>query len=169
MEQKGGGAVMKKLEIRRNTNGDSRVATKVPTFPDFKESNLEHCENVREMMFNFAEDVKWQGKKHDWTKKNEPYRSMFYRDLCNTIEGRMKFEDGEWCKLHYINERHHLLNNVPDDVNLIDVIEMIADCVCAGMARSGEVRPLEINESIIMKAINNTVKLMAESVELNDE
>ena len=91
---------------------------------------------------------------------------MFYRDMCNTIEGRMKFEDGEWSKFHYATERHHLLRNVPDDVNLIDVIEMIADCVCAGMARSGEVRPLEIDESILMKAIDNTVKLMAESVEL---
>ena len=141
---------MKKVKIYRNTNGDSRVATEVPIFPDFRDSNFEHCENVREMMFNFAEDVKWQGKKHDWTKKNEPYRSIFYRDLCNTIEGRMKFEDGEWCKLHY------------------DVIEMIADCVCAGMARSGEVRPLEIDQSILMKAVNNTVKLMAESVELQE-
>ena len=85
------------------------------------------------------------------------------------LKGRMKFEDGEWCKLHYATERHHLLENVPDDVNLIDVIEMIADCVCAGMARSGEVRPLEINESILMRAINNTVKLMVESVELREE
>ena len=160
---------MKKLEIRRNTNGDSRVATKVPTFSEFTDSNLGHCANVRGMMSNFAEDIIQQGGRHDWTKGEEPYRSMFYRDLCNAIEGRMKFEDGEWCKLHYINERHHLLENALDDVNLIDVIEMIADCVCAGMARSGEVRPLEINESILMKAINNTVKLMAESVELCEE
>ena len=160
---------MKKIKIRRNTNGDSRVATKVPTFSEFNDSNIEHCANVRDMMFNFAEDIKLQGGKHDWTKIEEPYRSMFYRDMCNTIEGRMKFEDGEWSKLHYATERHHLLSNVPDDVNLIDVIEMIADCVCAGMARGGRVRPLEIDESILMKAINNTVKLMAESVELQED
>ena len=157
---------MSKFIIRRNTNGDSRVATKVPTFSEFKDSNFEHRGNVRDMMFNFAEEIKWQGKNHDWTKVEEPYQSMFYRDMCDTIEGRMKFEDGEWNKLHYATERHHLLRNVPDDVNLIDVIEMIADCVCAGMARSGEIRPLEIDESILMKAIDNTVKLMAEYVEL---
>ena len=157
---------MSKFIIRRNTNGDSRVATKVPTFSEFKDSNFEHRGNVRDMMFNFAEEIKWQGKNHDWTKVEEPYQSMFYRDMCDTIEGRMKFEDGEWNKLHYATERHHLLRNVPDDVNLIDVIEMIADCVCAGMARSGEVRPLEIDESILTKAIDNTVKLMAEYVEL---
>ena len=136
---------MKKIIIRRNTNGDSRVATKVPTFSEFSLSNIEHFTNVRDMMLNFAKDIERQGWKHDWTKGEEPYRSMFYRDMCNTIEGRMKFEDGEWNKLHYTTERHHLLRNVPDDVNLIDVIEMIADCVCAGMARSGEVRPLEID------------------------
>ena len=38
-----------------------------------------------------------------------------------------------------------------------------------GMARSGEVRPLEIDESILMKAIDNTVKLMAESIELQED
>lgn len=159
---------MRKLKIRKNTNGDSRVATKVPTFSEFNDSNFEHCANVKDMMLNFAKDIKQQGENHDWTKVIEPYRSIFYRDMCNAIEGRTKFEDGEWNKLHYATERHHLLRNVPGDINLIDVIEMIADCVCAGMARSGEVGPLEIDESILMKAIDNTVKLMAESVELQE-
>ena len=86
---------MRKLKICRNTNGDSRVATKVPTFSEFNDSNFEHCANVRDMMSNFAKDIIWQGEKHDWTKENEPYRSMFYRDMCNAIEGRMKVEDGE--------------------------------------------------------------------------
>ena len=78
---------MSKFIIRRNTNGDSRVATKVPTFSEFKDSNFEHRGNVRDMMFNFAEEIKWQGKNHDWTKVEEPYQSMFYRDMCNAIEG----------------------------------------------------------------------------------
>ena len=33
---------MRKLEIYRNTNGDSRVATEVPTFSNFRDSNFEH-------------------------------------------------------------------------------------------------------------------------------
>ena len=49
---------MRKIKICRNTNGDSRVATKIPTFREFHRSNAEHRENVREMMFNFAEDIK---------------------------------------------------------------------------------------------------------------
>ena len=53
---------MRKIKICRNTNGDSRVATKVPTFREFHRSNSEHCENIREMILNFAEDIKWQGE-----------------------------------------------------------------------------------------------------------
>lgn len=108
------------------------------------------------------------GQKHDWSKRNELYRSMFYRDLCNTIEGKIDFINGEWSKFHYETERHHLLRNVPEDVNLIDVIEMIADYVCAGMARSGEVRPLEIDEKILVTAMNNTVKMLADAIEVEE-
>ena len=37
---------------------------------------------------------------------------------------------------------------------------MVVDCVCAGKARSGEVRQLEINDEILKKALQNTVKLI---------
>ena len=120
------------------------------------------------MMKSFAEEIKNRSTDHDWTKLYEPYKSMFYRDLCNTIERRMRFEDGEWYKLHCDNERHHLLKRCPEDVNLIDVIEMICDCVCAGMARSGCVRDLEINTEILEQATRNTVEMLKNSVELED-
>ena len=54
-------------------------------------------------------------------------------------------------------------------MNLIDVLEMICDCVCAGMARSGEVRDLEISEDILLKAVKNTVEMCKEAVVLEDE
>ena len=43
---------------------------------------------------------------------------------------------------------------------------MIADCVCAGKARSGKVRPIEINEEILKKAVDNTVKLIDKYTEV---
>jgi len=43
---------------------------------------------------------------------------------------------------------------------------MIVDCVCAGKARSGEVRPIEINDEILKKAVANTVKLIDENTEV---
>lgn len=160
---------MKTIKIERNTNGDTRVATKVPSIKEFNASNYKHAQDVRNMMFTFADEIKNRSTDHDWTKLYEPHRSMFYRDLCNTIEGRMNFDDGEWCKFHYDNERHHLLRRCPDDVNLIDVLEMLCDCVCAGMARSGCVRDLEINAEILDRAVRNTVTLLENAVELVEE
>ena len=168
---------MDKVEIKRNTNGDTRVAEKTPTFYEFADANTSHIEDVKSMMRAIAYMINDAGKNHDWTKTKEPYRSNFYRDLCNTIEGRIKFEDGQWNKDHYALERHHLLKRCPDDVNLIDVIEMICDCVCAGMARSGEVREarsgevrdLEISEDILLKAVKNTVEMCKEAVVLKGE
>lgn len=120
------------------------------------------------MMEAIADMINDTGRNHDWTKRYEPYRSNFYRDFCNTIEGRIKFEDGQWNKDHYALERHHLLRRCPEDVNLIDVIEMICDCVCAGMARSGCVHDLEINTEILKQAVRNTVEMLKNSVELED-
>lgn len=157
------------IKIKRNTNGDSRVAKKTPTFYEFMESNREHTKDVGNMMKEFSKIIVNKGENHDWTKKDDPFSSMFYRDLCNTIEGKMRFEDGEWSKLHYDAERHHLSRNVPEDVNLFDVLEMIADCVCAGYARSGAVRPLEIDESILIKAMMNTVEIAKSLVSIDEE
>ena len=160
---------MNKVKIKINTNGDSRVAKSVPEFYKFVDSNNLHIGDVKDMMNALAEEIKLAGKNHDWTKAREPYRSNFYRDLCNTIEGRMKFEDGQWNKDHYALERHHLLMRCPEDVNLIDVLEMICDCVCAGMARSGEVRDLEISEDILLKAVKNTVEMCKEAVVFEED
>lgn len=85
---------------------------------------------------------------------------MFYNDFIEAMAGEIDFVSGEWYQLHINTERHHLLSRCPEDVNLLDVIEMIVDCVCAGKTRSGEVRNLEISTEILEKALKNTVKLV---------
>ena len=107
--------------------------------------------------------------RHDWTKVNEPYATMFYDDMKANIEsGKAPFEEMEWHKHHVNNERHHLKDRVPDDVDLIDVIEMLADCVSAGMTRSGHVYEIKIPDSVLQKAVSNTVKKMIDAVEIED-
>ena len=93
---------------------------------------------------------------------------MFYRDLCATLEGRSSnFMDREWAKQHYfVNERHHLATYAPPDVNMLDVIEMICDCVVAGMAQSGDVYDVEIPSEVLQNAVKNTVKLLKDEVEV---
>ena len=161
---------MKQIEIKKNSIGDTRTATRVPTFNEFTDANIDHRLDVRRMMSSIAECIEHAGKHHDDTKVDEPERSLFYRELCAKIEGKIdSFTDGEWYPMHCKTERHHLNEHCPDDVNLIDVIEMICDCVCAGMARSGSVYPVTIPNEILQKAVENTVNMCIDSVKLVDK
>ena len=46
---------------------------------------------------------------------------------------------------------------------------MIVDCTLAGLTRSGTVRPVEINDEILKKAVDNTVQLIKNMVEVVDQ
>jgi len=71
----------------------------------------------------------------------------------------------EWDRHRQLN-RHHLqqADGVRDDVNLIDVLDFIADCVMAGMARSGSVYPLQLSPELLERAFQNTVTLLKANV-----
>lgn len=158
---------MERIKIKHNTLGDTRTATKVPTFYEFGDANRDHVNDVKNMMRKLADDISERGSKHDFTKMFDPEKSLFYRELCAKIEGKIdSFVDGEWYPMHCRTERHHLNEYCPEDVNLIDVLEMISDCVCAGMARSGNVYPIEIPSDILQKAVKNTVQMCIEAVEV---
>lgn len=150
------------IEIYKNPNGDTRTAPKEITFEQFQEANDMHIDDVKAVMYELSRMVDRAGENHDCTKKSQ--ERMFYRDFVNTQENGADFVNGEWYQLHVKAERHHLLSNCPDDVNLIDVLEMIADCTCAGLARSGEIRDLEISEEILTKAAKNTAEMIKSMV-----
>ena len=147
-----------KITIYKNPNGDTRTAPKNITFEQFQEANNSHLADVGNVMMALSEKLKENGCKHDWTKKSE--ERMFYRDFLAAMNDGADFVSGEWYQLHVNTERHHLLSRCPEDVNLLDVIEMVVDCACAGKTRSGEVRDLEISTDILEKALKNTVKLV---------
>lgn len=158
---------MNKIKIRKNPNGDTRTAPKDVTFEQFQQANDMHIEDVRNAMNYLSTLVKNRGTTHDYTKKlSEQY---FYSDFLSTMNDGTDFTKGGWYQYHINKERHHLLSRCPDDVNLIDVLEMIADCVCAGLARSGEVRDLEINTDILERAVVNTVNLLKSNIELKKD
>ena len=150
------------IEIKKNPNGDTRTAPKGITFEEFQEANDMHIYDVASVMYELSKMVDSAGEHHDCTKKSQ--ERMFYRDFVNTQENGDDFTKSEWYSLHTKAERHHLLSCCPEDVNLIDVLEMIADCVCAGMARSGEIRDLEINPDILNRAVQNTAKLIKDMI-----
>ena len=150
--------------IHKNPNGDTRTAPKNITFEQFQEANNSHIVDVANVLIELSEKLKENGHKHYWTKKK--YEKMFYNNFLATMNYGADFVSAEWYQLHVNTERHHLLSRCPEDVNLLDVIEMIADCVCAGKTRSGEVRDLEISIDILEKALKNTVKLVDDMTEV---
>ena len=150
---------MEKIEIRKNPYGDSRTAPKDTDFISFSEATDWHRSDVRKVMVCIADMIKEAGKNKK-KKKTGEYEIEFFRDLKAALDGKQEFIDGTWWPMHVTAERHHLLAHCPDDVNLVDVLEMIADCTLAGLTRSGTVRPVEINDEILKKAVDNTVQLI---------
>jgi hypothetical protein len=78
------------------------------------------------------------------------------------------FTETGWWDRHRKLNRHHLTqaDGVPDDVNLIDVLDFIADCVMAGMARSGSVYELKLSPELLERAFQNTVTLLKSQVQV---
>ena len=146
------------VTIHKNPNGDTRTAPKDITFDQFQEANNSHRDDVNRVISVLSLMLSENGVKHDWTKNK--YKKMFYNNFLSTMNYGADFVSGEWYQLHVNTERHHLLSRCPDDVNLLDMIEMVVDCVCAGKTRSGEVRDLEISTDILEKALKNTVQLV---------
>lgn len=150
--------------IEKNPNGDTRTAPKDISFEQFKTANDMHRADVNAVMKYLAHLVHKAGLKHDYTKKSD--EELFYENFLSTMNNGTNFVEDEWYQLHINTERHHLLSRCPEDVNLIDVLEMIVDCTCAGLARSGEVRDLEISTDILERAIKNTVNLIVNVIDV---
>lgn len=151
-----------KVIIYKNPNGDIRTAPKNISFEQFQEANDMHMQDVKNVMNELAFEIMATGRIHDFTKKTK--ERLFYKNFLSAMNDGTDFINDEWYQHHIEEERHHLLSKCKEDVNLIDVLEMITDCVCAGMSRSGDVRPIEINDEILRSALNNTVDFIKDIV-----
>lgn len=76
------------------------------------------------------------------------------------------FKETGWWDNHRKINRHHLTmeDGIPKDVNLIDVLDYIADCVMAGMARSGSVYDITLPQQLLSRAFANTVETLKAAV-----
>ena len=141
------------ITIKKSTTADTRTCdwSKV-TKEQLKESSLQHIEDVTKGIDFFKRMLDISAIRHDEDKLID--LDGFHRDF------QTGFKQTEWWdKLRKIN-RHHLLqaDGGADDVNLIDVLDMITDCVMAGMGRAGSVYPLEITPELLKRAFDNTVE-----------
>lgn len=128
-----------------------------------------HIKNVSELMDVFSRVLSARGSHHDFSKITKPYSDYFIRDFLNYSLKDKPFKDSPWYKSHSsVWERHHLNAHIPEDVDLIDVIEMICDCICAGYARSGDVYKLSLPEGVLEQAFQNTVEKLKGWCDLRD-
>ena len=147
------------IEISKSSTADTRTCDfKNVSMDTLANSSIQHIRDVRAGINLWCEMLVQAGEYHDFTKRSR--LGWFHEDF---VTG---FEKHGWWDMHRQAERHHLGNpdGVPSDVNLVDVLEYITDCVMAGMARSGKVHRLEITAEVLQRAFDNTAKLLESRV-----
>lgn len=157
------------IYIKKTNKCDTRTLKKGQelNIKDVEEDTKKHREAVYEACEMFSDKLILQAMRHDYTKCND-FLPMFKRALETGFKDD-EFKKLNWWEIHKTTERHHLNDFVPEDVNLIDVIEMLCDCVCAGKARTGKVFPIKITNEILQLAVENTVKYLIDNIEVEDE
>ena len=154
------------LEIRRSRSADTRSADHEVTKEELLYNSEQHIGDVRQAMRYFAERLLAAAEKHDWTKIDGI--DQFHKDFQQVQQHGAKFEELPWYRRHVAEERHHLTDRVPDDVNLLDVLERIADITMAGMARNGSVFPDSLPPDVLLKAYQNTIELLKRGIVVID-
>lgn len=151
------------IQIPKSATADTRTCDFANTSKEtLLASSHQHIADVREALTFIMKLLGDAIDIHDHDKISDI--DGFHRDF---VTG---FKQTTWWDNHRKVNRHHLLqaDGVPADVNLIDVLDMICDCVMAGMARSGSVYPLEIDGEVLRRAFDNTVELLKKNVEVTE-
>ena len=125
-------------------------------------SSRQHIGDVASGLALFATMLMDSAARHDTDKLTDI--DGFHADFMTG------FRKTGWWERHRKLNRHHLTHEdgIPSDVNLIDVLDFISDCVMAGMARSGSVYPLGLPEGLLERAFQNTVAILKSQVVVED-
>lgn len=154
---------MTMINIKKSKTADTRSCDFAKVSRDtLYASSIQHIQDVRKAMSEFVAMMRGAAIEHDSDKLSDI--DWFHRDF---VTG---FKETGWWDNHRRITRHHLseADGVRDDVNLIDVLEWVADCVMAGMARTGTVRPLTIEPEVLMRAVTNTATLLERHIVVDE-
>ena len=147
------------ISIRKSQTADTRTCDYANVSKEtLLQSSKQHIADVGEALHLFAVMLVNSADAHDTDKISDI--DGFHADF---LTG---FKQTSWWDRHRKLNRHHLTqeDGIPSDVNLIDVLDFISDCVMAGMARSGSVYPLKLPPELLERAFQNTVELLKASV-----
>lgn len=150
--------------VRKTSNPDNGYEDE----DDLLIDTLNHIEDVGRVMYMLAGHMEDIGDWHDNTKME--YFDDFKKDCLERLT-TPEFKKRDWYKIHTTKERHHINANVPNDVNLFDLLEMIVDCLVAGKTRSGTVNYdfLVIPDNILKDSYWNTVELISKHIIVDDD
>lgn len=147
------------IVIQKSETADTRTCdVSLVSREQLLQASMQHIGDVAKAMAFFSSMLIEAAAKHDYDKLTEI--DWFYRNF------QTKFTETDWWDNHRKIHRHHLAqkDGIPEDVNLLDLLEYIADCVMAGKARSGQVYELKAPVELLEAAFANTVKLLTSEV-----
>jgi hypothetical protein len=147
------------IEIKKSQTADSRTCDFANTTKEtLLASSRQHIGDVVKALAFFSSKLTEAAGEHDYDKLTAI--DWFHADF---VTG---FKQTGWWDNHRKIHRHHIdkADGVPEDVSLLDVLEHIADCVMAGMARSGSVYELKLSDELLQRAFRNTTELLKAQV-----
>jgi hypothetical protein len=147
------------IVVRPNRNADSRSSgdPATVTSQELHDASIQHIADVRRALQFFGEKLVVASVTHDEDKLT---------DLKSFLDNfHTSFRERDWLDRHIQKNRHHLLERAPEDVNLIDVLDYIADNVMAGLGRQGNLEKMRpLSPDLLWRAYDNTVHLLATNV-----
>ena len=149
------------IKIRPSPTADTRTCDwSSVTQETLYRSSVQHIRDVQAGLAFLARMMEKAGREHDHDKLSAI--DAFHADF------RTGFAQTAWWDRHRKLNRHHLTeaDGIPPDLNLVDVLDHIVDCVMAGMARSGSVRPLALPDDLLQRAFQGTVALLLANVDV---
>lgn len=154
-----------KVFINKSKNADSRSAEKKVTKEELIAATKSHIRDVQTAISWMITRLRESGEKHDHTKLD--HIEEFYNNFKYIQDGNPgDFKQMNWFKEFHLTERHHITDRCPDDVNLFDVLERVADITMACLGRSGVFYPDDLSAEILLKAYNNTIELLRKNTEV---
>ena len=147
------------IKIQKSATADTRTCDFTKVDKDTLEAaSVSHIRDVYMALRHYQEALEERARLHDWDKLSE--LDHFLSDF------KSGFKETGWWDEHRKINRHHIdkEDGRRDDINLVDVLEHIADCVMAGMARSGSVYDISLPNEVLQLAVKNTTEQLKAQV-----
>ncbi len=150
------------IRIKKSSTADTRTCDYAKVDEQtLLDSTLQHRKDVTKGLTFFVDRLVQAAKDHDLDKISD--LKSFHADF------KTGFKNTTWWDTHKKINRHHFLDELHDDINLVDVMELIVDCVMAGMGRSGEVHPIKVPSEVLQRAFENTVEMLKSEVVVEND